>query len=792
MRISINWIKDFVDLDGIETEELIKRFNLATAEIEDVFYMGQNTKHVVLAKILSVENHPKSDHLHILKVDDGSSEPVQVVCGAPNVRVGMVTAFAQVGASVNGYKISKAKLVGVESFGMCCSEEELGIGSDNSGIMDIKTNKKIGTELSEVFPINDVVFEIDNKSLTNRPDLWGHYGIAREFAAIFDRKLKPLEVDDLKQYEKLSKLSIKVESENCYRYSGIAVDNVTEKRSPMEMKIRLNYCGMRDINLLADMTNYLMLELGQPMHAFDHSIVGGIVVTEPEKEIDMLTLEGGVHKVAPHSVVICDEKRVPVAIAGIKGGLKSGITDQTNSLLLESATFNAVAIRKAVKKIGLTTDASVRYEKSLDPELTTVAIARLLKILKQIDGGIKVSSSLTDVYNFKYPTHKIDVDYEFLNKRSGVKLEKEKVNKILTSLGFEIKQNGESLSVLVPSWRGTKDVSIKEDLVEEVLRMYGYDNIVPQSMNFNLMPVEQEKEHVNEYAVKRLLAEKYGVSEVHSHIWNYVDFNKANHIDEVSYVSLLDSSNSGQSGIRSKLVPTLLRFVSENKNNFNDVRMCEIGRVVSGLDKNNLAIENHMLAICLASTTKTEKELYFELKTMLNNICESLLATKVDYVEGKTSNYYHPINSNLISLKNGTVIGEMGVNHPKVKEGVCPKHNLVSLELDFEKLCAAEEVKTVRDKVSKYQSVALDFSFMVPNTINYAKLESIIETFKTKLNMTYSLKDVYHNESMKNEKSYTFNFVIGSMDRTLETKDIEKFSNSLIEHFKQNGIELKI
>lgn len=220
--------------------------------------------------------------------------------------------------------------------------------------------------------------------------------------------------------------------------------------------------------------------------------------------------------------------------------------------------------------------------------------------------------------------------------------------------------------------------------------------------------------------------------------------------------------------------------------------MCEIGRVVSGLDKNNLAIENHMLAICLASTTKTEKELYFELKTMLNNICESLLATKVDNVEGKTSNYYHPINSNLIALKNGTVIGEMGVNHPKVKEGVCPKHNLVSLELDFEKLCAAEEVKTVRDKVSKYQSVALDFSFMVPNAFNYAKLENIIETFKTKLNMTYSLKDVYHNESMKNEKSYTFNFVIGSMDRTLETKDIEKFSNSLIEHFKQNGIELKI
>lgn len=792
MRISINWIKEFVDLSGIETSELIKRFNLATAEIEDVYNMGENTKNVVLAKILKVENHPKSDHLHILQVDDGSENPVQVVCGAPNVREGMVTAFARVGGMVNGFKIGKAKLVGVESFGMCCSESELGIGSDNSGIMDITTNKKMGTELSDVYPINDVVFEIDNKSLTNRPDLWGHYGIAREFAAIFGRKLKPLDLEDLHKYDNLKKLSIKVESENCYRYSGIAVNNVTKKHSPMEMKIRLTYCGMRDINLLADMTNYLMLELGQPMHAFDHNIVEGIVVTEPEKEIEMQTLEGENHKIYPNTLVICDNNRVPVAIAGIKGGLKSGITEQTNSLLLESATFNAVTIRKAVKKIGLTTDASVRYEKSLDPELTTVAISRLLKILKDIDGGIEVSSALTDVYNYRYPTHTIKISYEFLVKRSGVQLSKQKVDEILTSLGFEVKANNKELEVKVPSWRGTKDVSIKEDLVEEVLRMYGYDNIVPQSMNFNLIPVAQGKEHMAEYSTKRLLAEKYGVSEVHSHIWNYVDFNKANYIDEVSYVSLLDSSNSGQSGIRSKLVPTLLKFVSENKNNFKDVRICEIGRVVSGINSDNLAVENHILGLVLASEEKTEKELYFELKTMLNNICESLLKTTVEYKSGKNSNYYHPVNSNVITLENGEVIGEMGVAHPKVKDAICGKHNLVCLELDFEKLCNAPETEIKREKVSKYQDVSLDFSFLVSNEMNYSQLENIIKTFKTKLNMTYSLKDIYENkETMKNQKSYTFNFVIGSLDRTLEAKDIEKFSNNLIEHFKVNGVELK-
>lgn len=791
MRISINWIKDFVNLDGIETEELIKRFNLATAEIEDVYNMGESTKQVVLAKIVKIENHPKSDHLHILQVDDGLDNLTQVVCGAPNVREGMVTAFARVGGMVNGYKIGKAKLVGVESFGMCCSEQELGIGSDNSGIMDITTTAKMGTLLSEIYPINDVVFEIDNKSLTNRPDLWGHYGIAREFAAIFGRELKPLQTEDLSAYDKLDKLNIRVESKNCYRYSGIAVENVTETRSPMEMKIRLNYCGMRDINLLADMTNYLMLELGQPMHAFDHKIVNGITVVEPQTDVDMLTLEGETHKVPAGSLVICDDNREPVAIAGIKGGLKSGITDQTNSLLLESAVFDAVAIRKTVKKIGLSTDASVRYEKSLDPETTPVAIARLVKILKEIDGGIKVSSALTDVYNFKYPKHEITISYNFLNKRSGVNLPKEKVNAILTALGFELSVKGEEVSVKVPSWRGTKDVSIKEDLVEEVLRMYGYDNIVPESMSFNLQPVEQSKEHTLEYKTKRLLAEKYGVSEVHSYIWNYADFNKANGIESESYLSLLDTSNSGQSGIRSKLTPTLLKFASENKNNFETIKMCEIGRTVSGLNENKIANEEHILSIVLLSSVKSEKDLYFELKTMLENICESLVKTKIEYVDGVTQNYYHPVNSNLIKVGE-EVIGEMGVAHPKIKENICPKHNLVCLELNFAKLCEAPEVKATRAKVSKYQSVDLDFTFLVPNGVSYASLQNIISTYKTKLNMEYSLKDIYVNEQQNpGHKSFTFNFVIGAMDRTLEAKDIEKFSNNLIEHFKTNGINLK-
>jgi len=234
MKISINWLKDFVDLDGISNEEIIKRFTLSTAEIEDVEYKGAETTGVVFAKILEVEEHPKSDHLHILKVDKGD-EVVQVVCGAPNVRPNMVTALATIGGKVNGHKITKAKLAGIESFGMCCSESEIGIGSDNSGIMDISADVKIGADIKTYYPIDDVVFEVDNKSLTNRPDLWGHYGIARELACIFNRELKEVPKDNLKAYNNLKSLDVKNENDNCFRYSAIAVKNITKHCSPSTM-----------------------------------------------------------------------------------------------------------------------------------------------------------------------------------------------------------------------------------------------------------------------------------------------------------------------------------------------------------------------------------------------------------------------------------------------------------------------------------------------------------------------------------------------------------------------------
>lgn len=790
MYISMNWIKDFVNLDGIEPEELMKKFNLTTAEIEGYEHKGLETTGVIFAKIEKVENHPNSDHLHILAVNTGT-EVLQIVCGAPNVRENMVVCLAPIGSKVAGHKMTKAKLAGVESFGMCCSEEELGIGSDNSGIMDITFPVTLGADIKTVFPMDDIVFEVDNKSLTNRPDLWGHYGLAREFAAMFNRELKPLDVVSLVEYNNLPKLNINVNSENCFRYSSLAVDNVTGKVSNQQMKIRLNYCGMRDINLLTDLANYIMLELGQPMHTFDKNVVKGINVNTAIKDTKLLTLEGEEHDIPEGSTVICDSNNKPVAIAGIKGGKLSGITDDTNSLLLESACFDSKAIRITSTKIGLKTDASQRYEKSLDPEMTTIAIARFVKLLQEQDNGVKVVSSLTDVYTKKYPECEIDITADFVSKRIGVNVTNDDITNILTKLGFVVDLKNDMLKVKVPSYRATKDISLREDLVEEIARSYGYDNIKPEPISMEVKSIEQNEAHNNEYQTKYILAEKYGMNEVHSYLWNFVDFNKSVGIEQKSYVSLVDDSNAGQSGIRSLLAPTLLKFMEENRNSYSDIQIFEIGRVVAGLDDSNLAIEEPHLSICLASQTLSNEKLYFSLKEVLMDIAQNIYGKQISI--GKIDalpNYMHPVNSTNIYAENKN-IGYFGVLHPSVKLAIDKRFNIAVLELNTNELLQAQNYKNKIKKVSKFQDVNIDYSFLVPKTTKYAEIENHLNNFRAKLIWTYKLTDIYESKELGDYASWTFKFNICALDKTLSAKDIEIFNMRLLQHMEQIGLKLK-
>ena len=424
MFLSMNWIEDFVDLSGLDKLDLIHRFSLSTAEVEnEIFFKGKELSGVVVAQIMSVENHPSSKKLHLLKVDTGSVELTDVVCGAPNVRVGMKTAFAKLGATIGGITIAPRELAGYTSYGMCCGESELGISDDGSGIMEITDDVPLGTDIKSIYDIEDIIFEVDNKSLTNRPDLWGHYGIAREFAALAGRPLKALDTEELSVYDGLPGVDMKIEDDLCKRYSTIKVENISRTVSPVNIRIRLYYCGMRAINFLADLTNYIMLEMGQPMHAFDSRRVESIRIKRFDAPFTFKTLDGVERNIDENTLMICNGN-TPVAIAGIMGGLDSEIVDDTTTLTLESANFDAASVRKSTVRLSHRTDASMRYEKSLDPEMTVPAIGRFLYLLKKYDSGAKAVSRLTDEYAVKFPPVTLTFDQSFVNRYTGISTQK--------------------------------------------------------------------------------------------------------------------------------------------------------------------------------------------------------------------------------------------------------------------------------------------------------------------------------------------------------------------------------
>lgn len=612
MYISMNWINDFVDLKGINLEELINRFTLSVAEVEGTIKYGENIKNVITAKILEIEKIESSDKLRKVKVDNGK-EIVTCVCGAKNIKIGDIVPFAQIGSMVNGIEIKQVQMAGETSNGMCLSEKELGISEDHSGVMVFDSNTKLGVNVKQLLDIDDTVFEIDNKSLTNRPDLWGHYGIAREIAALTGRKLKNIEVENLEEYNNLKEVRAEVEDkEKCYRYTAIEVENITSKKFDINKRIRLYYCGMRSINLLVDLTNYIMLELGQPMHAFDKKLVNKIKVKSIENDIEFKTLDDVTRKVDKGTLMICNNDE-PIAIAGIMGGANSEITDSTNSLVLESANFDSVCIRKSAVELKLRTDASAHYEKSLDPEITDIAIKRYIKLLKENDKDIKISSKLTDIYVNKYPTIKIKITRQYINSRIGTDLSLNKIKEILSSLEFEIEENGEILTVKVPSFRATKDISIKADLVEEIARIYGYDNIEPQTKNQPLRIVEIDDEKKTENTIKDLLAIKYGLSEIHTYIWYDRKKNKELNLEvNENNIKLANSLNANFNVLRESMIPSLLYTLSENIKYYPNVNIFECGRTFEYPNKGEECIENKNLGIALCSKNKSSKELIYK------------------------------------------------------------------------------------------------------------------------------------------------------------------------------------
>ena len=788
MFLSMNWISDFVDLSGLDKLALIQQFSLSTAEVEnDIFFKGSDISGVVVAEIMSVEAHPDSKKLHLLKVDAGDGALTNVVCGAPNVRVGMKTAFAKVGAQIGEITIAPRKLAGYTSNGMCCGEAEIGISDDNSGIMEITDDIPNGTDLKAVYEIDDIVFEVDNKSLTNRPDLWGHYGIAREFAALAGRPLKPLDTEDLRVYDALKKVDLKIEDPLCYRYSCLQVENIKRSVSPVNMRIRLYYCGMRAINFLADLTNYLMLEMGQPMHAFDSRKVEKIRIKRFDKPFEFQTLDGVKRHVDENTLMICNDN-TPVAIAGIMGGLDSEIVEDTTTLTLESATFDAASIRKSTVRLAHRTDASMRYEKSLDPEMTDVAIARFLNLLKKYDNEVQVVSALTDETAFRYDTVELNFDKSFVDRYTGIEIDNGTIVKTLESLGFAVREENGVFDVVVPSWRATKDVTMKADIIEEITRIYGYDNFAVHTTRSPLYPVRMDEVKRNEEKIKDILVKRYNLHELHSYVWAYNDELKNLGIEVEDNIKLLNATNPNIETIRNAMIPTQLCQVKTNVGFAPDFGIFEIGRVVTGMTEDDLVVEKKKLAVTLYSKTQDVKTLYFALRDMLAVIADDVKHTPLTFAASEPAHAFeHPVNRNTI-LMNGTEIGMMGIVHPEIGRKIDKKAAIVFAEIDMQAFGEQENASILYAEPSKFPPMDYDLSVVVPKGVLFADMRTCWENEGAGILRGVRIVDSYDTSVFHSE---TMRFEFSSNERTLSSAEVQEIMNRIIENLKAINVTLR-
>lgn len=785
MFVSMNWIREYVDLDGLNIEELIHRFTLSTAEVEDIYYKGNDIDKVVAGMIMSVENHPDSKKLHLLKVDVGD-KIVDIVCGAPNVRQGMVVPVALAGGRVCAGEIKKCKVAGFDSEGMCCSEDELGISDDHSGLMEIFEDVKLGTPIEEIYPIRDIIFEVDNKSLTNRPDLWGIYGIAREFSAITKRPLKPLAID-MADYSQGEEIPIEIKSDLVYRYSALRVENIKKTVSPVDMRIRLFYCGMRGINLLADLTNYIMLEMGQPMHAFDGTKVDSIAIGTPAEKGKFTTLDETEREIDENTLLIYNNDE-PVAIAGIMGGLDSEIVGDTNSLVLESANFDGVSVRKTSSRLGLRTDASMRYEKIIDPEMTVTAIRRLMKLLKDIDPDCKVVSKLSDKYPKKYPEIELTFDKKYVDRYTGIDISNELIIETLTALGFGAKYENGEFTVNVPTWRATKDVTIKADIIEEITRIYGYDNFEITTTKSALKPIRAEAVKSEDALIKDLLVNKFNLHEIHSYIWCDGKKYKKLGIEVEENCRILNIPTPEHGTIRNSMIPTLLTVAYENKSFAPYFGIFECGRVVDGYKENGYCDERRRLGIVLFDKSGNEKELYFKTLNMIKFIFRDIKHFDADLSKLSAVNhaYCHPKNTAGVYAQ-GKKIGEIFTLHPMNRQKMDKNAAIVCCEIDLDDFFAIKVRDAQYTDPSKFPTIDYDLSLVIGDK-KYADIKSSWEEKNIAELTGAKVIDMFDDGKVK---SMAVRLSFSSQERTLSMEEIQGHIDGILATLGTMGVALK-
>lgn len=799
MKISKNWLKDYVD---IENHDLFHTLSLHTAEVEEEIKVG-HLPNIVVGHVKEVAQHPNADKLRVAQVDTGEGAWRTIVCGAPNLEVGQKVAAALPGAVMPaGFTITVSPLRGVESQGMLCSEDELGLTTERQpGIMTLPADAPVGKTIEEYLQTKDIVLDIENKSITNRPDLFGHYGIARECSALFDLPLKPYNTHSVSWESTLSPLRITLEDTSaCKRYIGVRIENVVPKASPEWLQKRLKAIGHTPRNSIVDVTNYIMYDLGLPLHAFDGAKVGEEIFIgfQSVAEQELETLDDKKRSVSD-SVLLIKDAQKPLALAGIMGLKDSAITDNTTSILLEAACFDGAKIRKGELVLNLRTEASIRYEKYLDPELCMPAIEKAISLLLEIHPGARLASAVTDVYPAPASSVTVSTSFDFLRARIGNNFSDEKMTTMLEKLGFQLTADNDQLTVTVPSWRATGDISIPEDIVEELVRMHGYDNIEPTAPLMPLRPAKKQKIYEMKERLTSLFANEYHLQETLSYSFYSKELHALFGLDTMPVHDAIVVQNplsSEQEIMRTTLAPQLARHAAKESNMNDTYGIFEIEKVYR--KSNGSVIDNSTekscepvhIGIALAKTTnETDQQSLYDSHPFYHakHIVEDLAAQFALSVRFETStsptNYLHPLRSTDVFIGD-TYCGYIGELHPKIAHALDSTKTIVIAELSMEAMLT--NVSSTSFKAySLFPTVDRDISILIDKKQQVGDIISFVQHFHPQISRV-SLMDIFEGASIASDKkSVTISMTLEDTTKTMTDEEVTAIMTSLFEALKQ-------
>lgn len=803
MKISHKWLCEHVDID-ISPQELADSLTMFGVAVENVEYLGEGIKKVVVGKILKIKQHPNADKLVVCKVTVGGQETIQIVTGATNIKEGDIVPVALDGAKLPDRTIKKSKLRGEESNGMLCSGEELGIEKgmlpegQQSGIMILSSDAELGMDIKEYLGLNDYVLDLD---LTpNRGDCLSVVGVAREVAAMLGREIKPLNIE-LKEESGVIGDFIKVDVQSllCHRYACRLIKDVEIKDSPMWIQQRLITAGIRPINNVVDITNYVMLEFGQPLHAFDYDKISGnrIIVRNANEGERVVTLDGVERTLKSGMLLICDAK-TPVAVAGVMGGLDSEVSENTKDVLIESACFDNISIRRTSKALGLRSESSIRFEKGVDVTGCIKAVDRAAELIHKIADG-KVVKGVVDEYTKKYEERVLVLRPDRVEHILGVAVKKQKISDVLTSLQFKVKSDGDDLTVTVPSFRS--DVNREIDLIEEVARVYGYNDI-PETMICGKTThgnYKQSQKMIKE--IKNVLL-SCGLTEVIT--YGFIDpkvFDKMNipsdsHLRDA--LRLQNPLSEEQSVMRTVLVPNLLEVVQRNHNrSVDDVAIFEIGRVFYKTDDDILPDERMVLAVVMSGKiAKRWNESSYEYDFYHIKGIAELLFDKLGFrdliFERSSDASFHPGRACALKLR-GKTVGFFGELHPDVLENYDLPYRAVACKIDLSMLFDMKTKVPRFKQLPKFPPVERDLAVVVEKSVASQKLTTAIRKAGGKILKSADIFDVYSGDQVpEGFNSIAFKLIFQADDRTLTDKEISKKIDQILGVLnKEFGAELR-